>query len=86
MLPQNVAWESKPPRRNHTLNVVMPYLDGAGTIRALQRLNPQVKVIATSGLNTTEKVSGARNLLGVPLLEKPFTASALLAKLGEILE
>lgn len=64
----------------------MPYLDGAGTIRALQRLNPQVKVIATSGLNTTEKVSGARNLLGVPLLEKPFTASALLAKLGEILE
>lgn len=67
-------------------DVVMPYLDGASTIRALQKLNPRVKVIATSGLNTAEKVAGARTLMGVPLLEKPFTASALLARLGEMLD
>lgn len=66
-------------------DVVMPYLDGASTIRALQRLNPQVKVIASSGLNTQEKRAGARMLFGVPLLEKPYTTNMLLAKLGEVM-
>ena len=66
-------------------DVVMPYLDGASTIRAMQRMNPRVKVIASSGLNTEEKRSGAKMLFDVPLLEKPFTASMLLSKLGEVL-
>jgi CheY-like chemotaxis protein len=66
-------------------DVVMPRLDGASTIRAMQQLNPDVKVIASSGLNTEEKRAGARTLHGVPLLEKPFTANMLLTKLGEVL-
>jgi two-component system, cell cycle sensor histidine kinase and response regulator CckA len=66
-------------------DLVMPYLDGASTIRAMQRLNPRVKVIACTGLNTEEKRAGARTLVDVPLLEKPFTASMLLTKLGEVL-
>jgi hypothetical protein len=66
-------------------DVVMPYLDGASTIRALQRLNPHVKVIASSGLNSDEKRAGAKMLFDVPLLEKPFTAGMLLRKLGEVL-
>jgi CheY-like chemotaxis protein len=51
----------------------------------MQQLNPDVKVIASSGLNTEEKRAGARTLHGVPLLEKPFTANMLLTKLGEVL-
>jgi two-component system, cell cycle sensor histidine kinase and response regulator CckA len=66
-------------------DVIMPYLDGPSTIRALQRMNPDVKVIACSGLNSEEKRAGARTLLDVPLLEKPFTADMLLVKLGEVL-
>ena len=66
-------------------DVVMPRLDGPSTIRAIQQLNPDVKVIASSGLNTEEQSAGARSLHGVPLLEKPFTANMLLKKLGEVL-
>ena len=66
-------------------DVVMPRLDGASTIRAMQQLNPDVKVIASSGLNTEEQRAGAKILHGVPLLEKPFTADMLLKKLGEVL-
>jgi two-component system, cell cycle sensor histidine kinase and response regulator CckA len=66
-------------------DVVMPYLDGPSTIRALLRMNPEVKVIACSGLNTEEKRTGAYTLDGVPMIEKPFTAGRLLLKLGEVL-
>ncbi len=66
-------------------DVVMPRLDGVSAIRAIQLLNPDVKVIASSGLNTEEKRAGAGTLHGVPLLEKPFTATMLLQKLGEVL-
>jgi two-component system, cell cycle sensor histidine kinase and response regulator CckA len=66
-------------------DVIMPYLDGPSTIRALQSMNPEVKVIACSGLNTQEKRTGTRVPSDIPLLEKPFTAEMLLAKLGEVL-
>jgi two-component system, cell cycle sensor histidine kinase and response regulator CckA len=65
------------------IDLIMPYLDGPSTVRALQRMNPDVKVIACSGLNTEEKRAGMRLLGEIPMLEKPFTASALLVKLGE---
>jgi two-component system, cell cycle sensor histidine kinase and response regulator CckA len=66
-------------------DLVMPRLDGASTIQALRQSNPDVKVIASSGLNAEEKRAGAMPLPGVPLLEKPFTAKMLLTKLAEVL-
>ncbi len=66
-------------------DIVMPYLDGASTIRALQRMDPDVKVIACSGLNSNEKRIGAMTLRDVPFLEKPYTTEALLRKLEEVL-
>ena len=32
------------------LDMMMPSMDGATTIRTLQKMNPQVKIIAASGL------------------------------------
>src|SRR5205814_691632 len=37
-------------------DVMMPIMDGPLTIRSLQRINPKVKIIAVSGLASSEKV------------------------------
>ncbi len=37
-------------------DLMMPFLDGKGMIRAIRRLNPQIKVVITSGLNFDEKL------------------------------
>ena len=36
-------------------DMVMPFMDGPATIRALQRMNPQVRIIAASGLGTGQR-------------------------------
>jgi PAS domain S-box-containing protein len=66
-------------------DIVMPFLDGAATIRALQRMDPDVKVIDCSGWNSNEKRMGAMTLKDVPFLEKPYTTEALLHKLDQVL-
>jgi CheY-like chemotaxis protein len=35
-------------------DMMMPYMDGPATIRALRRLDPKVKIIATSGLKAED--------------------------------
>src|SRR5437868_2550108 len=37
-------------------DMMMPYMDGPATIRALKKLNPAVKIIASSGLNENTKL------------------------------
>ncbi|HZI19789.1 MAG TPA: PAS domain S-box protein [Pyrinomonadaceae bacterium] len=66
-------------------DVMMPYMDGPATIRALQKMNPQVRVIAASGLAGADKTSEMTSL-GVRLfLSKPYTAEKLLKSLAEVL-
>ncbi|WP_447979816.1 PAS domain S-box protein [Candidatus Nitrospira bockiana] len=59
-------------------DVMMPFMDGAATIRALQRLDPGVKVIAVSGLTMNERVMEAASAGPVSFLQKPYTTEALL--------
>ena len=66
-------------------DMMMPFLDGPATIRALQKLNPQVRVIATSGLKANVKVTEAANAGVRIFLTKPYTAEKLLKTLAEIL-
>ncbi|MDP5337829.1 MAG: response regulator, partial [Nodularia sp. (in: cyanobacteria)] len=40
-------------------DMVMPSMDGITTIKTLQKINPNVKIIAVSGLATTDKVNAA---------------------------
>jgi PAS domain S-box-containing protein len=66
-------------------DMMMPFMDGPATIRALQKLNPQVKIIAASGLAAQEKAAEATSL-GVRLfLSKPYTAEKLLRALADTL-
>ena len=66
-------------------DMVMPFMDGPSTIRALQRMNPKVRIIAASGLGTGLH-AGEGTLEGVSVfLNKPYTAEKLLKTLAEVL-
>jgi two-component system, cell cycle sensor histidine kinase and response regulator CckA len=67
-------------------DMMMPYMDGPTTIRALQALNPQIKVIASSGLAQQEKVSEMAALGVKHFLSKPYTADQLLKTLADVLQ
>jgi two-component system, cell cycle sensor histidine kinase and response regulator CckA len=60
------------------LDMMMPSLDSPTTIRTLLKLNPQVKIIAMSGLATNEAVNQTMNEGVKAFLAKPFTAVELL--------
>ncbi len=67
-------------------DMAMPYMDGAATARALRRINPEVKIIATSGL-VAEGQSKKMIDVGIrEFLAKPYTAAALLETLRRVLD
>jgi two-component system, cell cycle sensor histidine kinase and response regulator CckA len=60
------------------VDMMMPTMDGATTIRILQKLNPQVKVIAVSGLPQDSIESLTAAPLGIQgFLPKPYTVEEL---------
>jgi PAS domain S-box-containing protein len=67
-------------------DMMMPYMDGAATIRALHKMNPAVKIIASSGMpgahDTAESVSSRVKAF----MSKPYTAEKLLTTLHEVLK
>ena len=65
-------------------DMLMPYMDGAATIRALARIDPLVKVIATSG-SAEDRPAGAQYDCVKVFLNKPYTAEALLRALAQVL-
>lgn len=66
-------------------DMVMPFMDGPATIRALQRMNPSVRIIAASGLGVGQR-AGEGALEGVAVfLNKPYTAEKLLKTLAQVL-
>jgi PAS domain S-box-containing protein len=67
-------------------DMMMPFMDGPATIRALRRLNPRVKIIAASGLAASEKSIEALEAGVKIFLPKPFTAEKLLKALAELLQ
>jgi len=67
-------------------DMMMPYMDGPATIRALQKLNPNVRVIGSSGLSENAKVLEATGSGVKIFLSKPYTAETLLKAIAEVLE
>ncbi|AFY93432.1 hybrid sensor histidine kinase/response regulator [Chamaesiphon minutus] len=60
------------------LDMMMPLLDSETIIRTLSQLNPQVQIIAMSGLATNESVRKTMGEGVRAFLAKPFTAAELL--------
>ena len=63
-------------------DVMMPYLDGLGTMKAIRQMNPDVRFIAISGL---EPGAYHWDLEPVKFLQKPFTSGDLLVAVHETL-
>ncbi len=64
-------------------DMIMPYLDGPATINALRRLDPEVPIIAASGMSESEKVT--EQLTRITFLQKPFTTEKLLTAVAQAL-
>ena len=62
----------------------MPYMDGAATIRALRKINPDLKIISASGLTNFKRAEN-QDLETNAFLLKPFTAEKLLTTIAEVL-
>jgi CheY-like chemotaxis protein len=67
------------------LDMVMPVLDGPATMDALRQLDPQVRIIATSGLRTLGRVARARAPEKNAFLQKPYKEEQILAALAGVL-
>ncbi len=67
------------------VDMMMPSMDGLTTIRTLQKINPQVKVIASSGL-LSNVMSAELASTGVSnFLSNPYTAEQLLKTLHQVI-
>ncbi len=67
-------------------DLMMPIMDGPTTIQVLRRLNPDVRIIAATGLNSDTLVSKATNAGASQILPKPYSAETLLQALRTALD
>lgn len=68
------------------LDLTMPRLGGEEALRRLWEIRDDVRVILTSGYNEAEATQPFTDRSPSGFIQKPFSASGLLAKLDEILE
>ena len=66
-------------------DLVMPFMDGVSTIRALRNLTPSIKIISVGGLADDAKAVRAARALADAFLTKPYTAEQLLKALVRVL-
>ncbi|MFN6527253.1 response regulator [Nostoc sp. ChiSLP03a] len=67
------------------MDIMLPSLDGLTAIRTLQKINPQVKIIASSGLMSDKKLSAVAAIGVNTFLSKPYTVNELLLSLQKVL-
>ncbi len=67
------------------IDMMMPEMDGPTTIRTLQKIEPQVKIIGVSGLVSNDKLAKVAALGVKTFLSKPYTTQELLTTLDEVL-
>jgi CheY-like chemotaxis protein len=68
------------------VDLMMPFMDGIATIRALQRLNPSSKFLAISGLMDPARITQLHETANAAFLAKPFTTEQILLMLHTLLE
>ncbi|MGH2415447.1 MAG: hybrid sensor histidine kinase/response regulator, partial [Microcystaceae cyanobacterium] len=66
------------------IDMMMPSMDGQTTIQTLQKINPQVKIVAFSGLTSNNKL--AESVGVTTFLSKPYTTQELLNTLQNVLK
>jgi two-component system, cell cycle sensor histidine kinase and response regulator CckA len=66
------------------MDMMMPHLDSISIVRALHKFNPQVQIIAMSGLATSDVVAKTIDEGVKAFLPKPFTATELLNAISNL--
>ncbi len=67
------------------MDMVMPIMDGPASIKALHKINPEVKIIAASGLMERDKLAEITGIEVEAFLSKPYKAYNLLTTLYKVL-
>ena len=67
-------------------DMMMPIMDGVATIQVLLRINPAVRIIAASGIDSGDTVAQASNAGVKHFLLKPYTTETLLKLFRELLD
>ncbi|MEA5575603.1 PAS domain S-box protein [Anabaena sp. UHCC 0451] len=67
------------------MDMMMPEMDGITAIYSLQKINPQVQIIACSGLGTIELLPESSETKVQAVLLKPYTANELLQNLNQVI-
>ncbi len=67
------------------MDMMMPVMDGPMAIRELRKQDPQLRVIAISGLMAGDKIQERLGGEGVTFLPKPFATQKLMLTLREVL-
>lgn len=67
------------------IDMMLPALDGLTAMRTLQKINPQVKIIASSGLMSSSKLAAVMGTGVKTFLSKPYTLKELLHTLQVVL-
>ncbi|QXE24141.1 multi-sensor hybrid histidine kinase [Richelia sinica FACHB-800] len=67
------------------MDLMLPALDGVTAIRTLRKINPQVKIVATSGLMSSSKLTAIGSVGVSTFLSKPYTVNELLLTLEKVL-
>jgi two-component system cell cycle sensor histidine kinase/response regulator CckA len=67
------------------MDMMMPAMDGLTTIRTLRKIQPQVKIVAVSGLVSNEKLAQVGRLGVQTFLYKPYTTKELLKTINDVL-
>ena len=66
-------------------DMAMPYMDGLALIRALRKMDPDVRIVAMSGLFSEGQSNDLKGLNVEAMISKPYSAETLLGKLAELL-
>jgi len=67
------------------LDMTMPRLDGKGCFREIHRINPEAKVILSSGYNEQEATSHFSGLKLTGFVQKPYSPETLIKAMQEML-
>ncbi len=66
------------------MDMMMPVMDGHASIRAVRKINPEVKIIAVSGLAEKDRLANVADYTNA-FLPKPYTAERLLKTIHDVL-
>ncbi len=66
------------------MDLMMPVMDGQTSIQGIRKINPEIKIIAVSGLAEKNRIANIADLTDA-FLSKPYTAEKLLKTIHEVI-